>query len=205
MATTVAAAELILQTRLRIGTGESAISDTNLFDVMDKTQKTINYALSRKMATGTLTVSSATTLYHTTTSIAADCLRVTTIYDNAAGGVTSARTIHFVPDWMMFQQYDQNWHKSTGSSAIAWAHVGHNMIACYPGSTISLKAVYVADSTTLNSSGDTFNLGDNDLAIVYDLCEIILLAHLRLYKECSNKVEQFQKEVLPYIEGGQWV
>jgi len=111
----------------------------------------------------------------------------------------------FLPNWNMFQQYDRDWHKSTGARAEAWSHVGHNMVAVYPGSTTNLSAVYLQDTTTLNSSGDAFNLGDHDLAIVYDLCEIILLTHLRMYPECSRKVEKFQKDVLPYIEGGQWV
>ena len=198
MATTVETVEAELQRRLRIGSAQIAITDANLFDVMNKVQKVINYALERKLSTGTLTVSSATTLYHTTTSIAADCRKVIALYD-------ATRTIMFVPNWEMFQQYDQNWHKSTGSRAEAWAPVGHNMIAVYPGSSTTLTCVYLAETTTLDSSGDIFNLGDHDMAIVYDLCEIILLAHLRMYPECGLKVEKFQKDILPYIEGGQWV
>jgi len=198
MATTVATAEGVLQTRLRIGSAGTAVTDANLFDVMNKVQRVVNYALERKVTTGTLTMSSATTLYYCTTSIAADCIKVKSLY-------ASSRTIAFVPNWNMMQQYDRDWHRSTGSRAETWAHVGNNMIAVYPGSTTNLSCVFVQQSSALNSSDDTFNLDDNTMGIIYDLCEIVLLAHLRHYAECGRKVEQFQKDILPFIEGGEWV
>lgn len=206
MATTLATAEDELQRRLRIGSGENAVSDTNLFDVVDKVQKTVNYALKRKLSTGTLTLSTAAgTLYYSTTSIAADCLQVRSLY-------LSTRSIMFIPDWRMLQQYDSSWYNSTGARVEAWSNIAHNAIVIYPsvpvadpGTATTLTCVYLADTTTLNSSGDAFNLGDHDLALVYDLAEIVLLAHLRLYPECKYKVEKFQKDVLPYIEGTEWV
>ncbi len=194
MATTAKTVETELQTRLRIGTAAKAISDANLFDSMDKVQKTLNYALERKVTTGTLTTASGTTLYYCTTSIAADCLKVLTLYD-------STRTIMRIPVWGSMVQYDRDWHKSTGSRVEAWSNVSHNMVAIYPGSSVNASAVYLQDTTTINSSDDTFNLADTDIDLVYDLCEIIWLTHLRLYPEAGHKVEQFKKTIAPYLGG----
>jgi len=206
MATTVKTVETELQRRLRIGTLENAVSDANLFDVMNKVQKTLNYALKRKLSTGALTLSTAVaSLYYTTTSVAADCLQVRSLY-------LSSRSIMFVPNWQALQQYDSSWFRTSGSRVEAWSHVGHNMVAVYPCvpttgavAATSLTCVYLADTTTLDSSADTFGLADQDMALVYDLCEIVLLAHLRLIPELSRKVGKFQADVLPYIEGGEWV
>ena len=75
------------------------------------------------------------------------------------------------------------------------------MIAIYPGSTGNLTAVYIAETTTLNSSDDAFNLPDQDMDLVYDMCEIVLLTHLRLYPEVERKIEHFRKTIAPHVGG----
>jgi hypothetical protein len=196
-----------LQTRLRIGTAETAISDTNVFDVVDKVQKTINYALRRKIGTGTLTLATGSftlrNLFDATASIASDCLRVLSLYD-------SSRTVMRIPDWNQFQQHNRNWYNSSGARVEAWTPIGLNYIALYPSvpsttTANTLTAVYIADTTTLNSSGDAINLSDHDLALLYDLAEIVLLAHLRLTPELSRKVNKLEADIIPYIEGDEWV
>jgi len=193
MALTAATVLEELQRRLRIGTAESAISDANIFTIMDCVQCTLNYAFDRSVSTGTFTPASATTLYATTTSIHGGCFRILTIYE-------STRTVMFVPNWKMLQQYDRNWFRSAGTRTEAWAPVGHNMLAIYPGSTTALGVTYVSRPTAITSSGDVFKLPAVDAPLIYDLCEIVLLAHLRLYPEITRKLQSFQKAVEPYVE-----
>jgi len=204
MSTKVQDVEDELQRRLDIGTGESAITDANLFDVMNKVQQTINFALRRRITTGTFTAATTkTALFYTTTAIAADCLQVQALY-------LSTRTIMRLPSWTQMKQYDRNWWSTGGAAGRveAWSHVGHNAAVIYPGvktANTTLTCVYLQDTTTLNSSDDLFYLGDHDMALVYDLCEIILLAHMRRIPECVERVKKLEKDIIPYLEGGEWV
>ena len=183
-----------LQRRLRVGAAEIALSDTNLYSVMNYVQRTINYATERIVATGTLTMTSGLTLHYTSTDIAADCYKVLSVYE-------SSRSVMKLGNWNQFVQYDRDWHRSTGSRAEAWAHVGHNMIAVYPGTSGNLNAVYLQETTTIDSSGDDFKLPDIDSDLIYDLCEVVLLAHLKLVPEAGNKVKKLQKDIAPYVGG----
>ena len=183
-----------LQRRLRVGAAEIALSDTNLYSVMNLVQRTINYAFDRVVSTATVTPSSATTLYYCTTTVAADCYKVLSLY-------TANRTIMKVPKWNQLHQYERDWHRSTGARAEAWSHVGHNMIAIYPGSTVSLGASYVSEPAVIDSSDDTFELANVDADLIYDLCELVLLTHLKLYPEAERKVEKLRKDVAPYVGG----
>ena len=204
MATTVKTVETELQRRLRIGIAQTAITDANLFDVMNKVQHVLNYALNRKVTTGTLTEATGTSLYYCTASIAADCLKVIAMHE--AG---SCRTVMPLRSWQDFAKYDRNWLYSTAGAEVgltsgrveAWAHVGRNMVAIYPASSGTVSCVYLQETTTLNSSGDTFNLDDKDIELVYDLCEIVWHLHLRNYNEVKIKAENFKKTIAPYVGG----
>jgi len=72
--------------------------------------------------------------------------------------------------------------------------LGDNYVVVYPASTITYNCVYLQETTTLNSSGDTFNLPDEDVSLVRELTEIIWLAHLGLTAEVALKIKQFLEE-----------
>ena len=186
--------ETELQRRLRVGSAEIALSDTNLYSIMNFVQRTINYATDRIVATGTLTMASGTTLYYTTASIATDCYKVLSVYE-------SSRSVMKLGSWRQFVQYDRDWHRSTGARAEAWAPIGHNMVAVYPGTSGNLNAVYLQETTTIDSSGDDFNLPDIDADLIYDLCEVVVLAHLKLYPEVGRVVDKLKKDIAPYVGG----
>jgi hypothetical protein len=197
MATDVETVRDELKVRLRVTT--QSISDANSYDIMDKVQKTLNYALQRRVTTGTLTETTGTSVYYTTTSIAADCLKVISMHE--AG---SSRTVMPLDSWRDFWHYDRSWYRSTAGTVgrvEAWAHVGHNMIAIYPGASGTVSCVYLQDTTTLNSSADNFYLDDKDIDLVYDLCEIVWHLHLRNYPELKIKLDTFTKTIAPYIGG----
>ena len=40
-----------------------------------------------------------------------------------------------------------------------------------------------------------------DADLVYDLCEVVLLAQLKLYLEVGRKVEKLKRDVAPYVGG----
>ena len=191
-----------LKVRLRVTT--QSISDANSYLVQNYVQKTLNYALKRRLTTGTLTETTGTTLYYTTTSIAADCLKVVSLYQAA-----TSRTIPKLDSWRQFWHFDRNWMYSTvaaGTTTVlgsiyAWAHIGHNMIATYPGASGTMVAVYLQDTTTLNSSDDAYYLDDKDMDLVYDLNEIVWHLHLRNFPEVKSKVEAFTKTIAPYVGG----
>ena len=190
-----------LKNRLRVTT--QSISDANNYLVQNYVQRTLNYALQRRITTGSLTETSGTTLYYCTTSVAQDCLKVVALYNEA-----TSRTIPQLGSWREFWHYDRNWMYSTvaaGTTTLgdiyAWSHIGHNMIATYPGTTGTFVAVYLQDTTTLNSSDDAYYLDDKDMALVYDLNEIVWHLHLRNYDELKIKIEQFRNDVAPYIGG----
>jgi len=198
MARTVQWVETRLQTRLRATS--LTISSASLYDVMDKVQKTLNHALVRKVTTGTLTLStaSAQSFYYTSAAIGTDCIRPLAVY-------LSSRTVMETPGWGQIQQYDRNWFNATGTRLETWSPVGHNMIAVYPSvvtaDATTYTCVYLQDTTTLNSTADTFNLADDDIDLVLDLCEIVWLSNLRLYPEVKAKVEKFQRTIAPYVGG----
>jgi len=189
-----------LKARLRATT--VTISDANSYLVQNYVQKTLNYALERRLTTGTLTETTKTNLYYTTTSVAADCLKVISLYQ-----VATSRTIP-QEDWKEFWHFDRDWMYSSvaaGTTTLgdiyAWSHIGHNMIATYPGTSGAFIAVYLQDTTTLNSADDAYYLDDKDIDLVYDLNEIIWHLHLRNYAELKNKIEAFAKTIAPYVGG----
>ena len=55
--------------------------------------------------------------------------------------------------------------RTAATRSEAWAHVGHNMVALYPASTITYDVVYLRETTTINSSDDAFKLPENVKAI----------------------------------------
>lgn len=185
-----------LKVRLRVTT--QSISDANSYLVQNYIQKTLNYALERRLTTGTLTEATGTTLYYTTTSIAADCLKVVAMHEAA-----SCRTVMQI-DWTDFWHYNRKWVGSTTGTAgrvEAWSHIGHNMVAIFPASSGAISCVYLQDTTTLNSSDDAYYLDDKDIDLVYDLNEIVWHLHLRNFPEVKAKVEAFAKTIAPYVGG----
>ena len=185
-----------LKVRLRVTT--QSISDANSYLVQNYIQKTLNYALERRLTTGTLTEATGTTLYYTTTSIAADCLKVVAMHEAA-----SCRTVMEI-DWTDFWHYNRKWVGSTTGTAgrvEAWSHIGHNMVAIFPASSGAISCVYLQDTTTLNSSDDAYYLDDKDIDLVYDLNEIVWHLHLRNFPEVKAKVEAFAKTIAPYVGG----
>ena len=185
-----------LKVRLRVTT--QSISDANSYLVQNYIQKTLNYALERRLTTGTLTEATGTTLYYTTTSIAADCLKVVAMHEAA-----SCRTVMEI-DWTDFWHYNRKWVGSTTGTAgrvEAWSHIGHNMVAIFPASSGAISCVYLQDTTTLNSSDDAYYLDDKDIDLVYDLNEIVWHLHLRNFPEVKSKVEAFAKTIAPYVGG----
>jgi len=186
-----------LKTRLRVTT--QSITDANSYLIQNYIQKTLNYALERRVTTGTLTETTGTTLYYTTTSIAADCLKVIAMHEAA-----SCRTVRQI-DWTDFWHYDREWVGSTTGTAgrvEAWSHIGHNMVAIYPASSGAISCVYLQDTTALASCADAYYLDDKDMDLVYDLNEIVWHLHLRNYPEVKSKIENFQKTIAPYVGGG---
>ena len=185
-----------LKVRLRVTT--QSISDANSYLVQNYIQKTLNYALERRLTTGTLTEATGTTLYYTTSSIAADCLKVVAMHEAA-----SCRTVMQI-DWTDFWHYNRKWVGSTTGTAgrvEAWSHIGHNMVAIFPASSGAISCVYLQDTTTLNSSDDAYYLDDKDIDLVYDLNEIVWHLHLRNFPEVKAKVEAFAKTIAPYVGG----
>ena len=192
-----------LQRRLNIGTAEKGITDADLFEILDKVQASMIYGLKRRLSAGTLTLTSGTVLYIPTTSLDANCQRVVTLYE-------SSRTIPKLGHWYELAQNDRNWLQggkvSSGeANAIqCWAESAPDLIAVNPalatGSTLS--ATFVKESTiTLDSSGDLLVIPDHDAELVYDLCEVVWLAHLRLYAECANKSERLAEHITKIVGG----
>ncbi len=188
MALSASTIELQLQTRLRIGSAGNAITDANLFSIMNYVQRTINYSLKRELSSATLTGASATVLTECTTTIGTDFNAIISVHE-------STRSLMRVANWNQLKQYDSSWIGSTAARSEAWSPVGRNMIAVYPASTGTYTVTYIQETTTINSSGDTLNLPDEDGTLLIDLCELVWLAHLRLYPETVAKVEQLNADL----------
>ena len=191
----------VLKARLRVTT--QSISDANSYLVQNYIQKTLNYALERYVATGTLTETTGTGLYYTSTSVASTCLKVISMHE--AGASRSVMRV----DWTDFWHFDRNWFYSTAGAEVgltsgrveAWAHVGHNMVAIYPASSGAVSCVYLKNTDVLDSCADAYYLDDKDMDLVYDLNEIVWHLNLRNYLELKNKIEMFSKTIAPYVGG----
>lgn len=181
------AVETDLQLRLRIGVGESAISDANLFSVMNNIQRALNHRLERVVTTGTFKcASSVTTFNATTVTVAADCVYILALYE-------STRSLQRLESWKELVQYSLTWHTSGDARSEVWAPIGSRHIMVYPASTITYNCVYLQETTTINSSGDTFNFPNEDVFLITDLCEIVWLVHLQLLPEADIKIKKFKE------------
>ena len=192
-ATTV---EAELQRRLRIGTAENAITDANLYDVMAKAQHMLNYGMKRVFTTGTFNASSNTTIYvfNASGTLSSQCYEVHSLYD-------ASRTIRKLPNWRHIGQYNKDWYitnDATESRAEVWAQVSNNLLAIYPAkaSSHSYSAVYLKECTFASTgSTGTLEIPNEDVTILYDVCEIVWLMHLRLFDEVARKVEFLAKDI----------
>ena len=194
MATTAATVELELQNKLRIGTAQVAISDANLYALMNNVQLAVNYAFKLKIATGTFKcASSVTTINATTVTVAADCDRVMVLYE-------ATRTVMYLPSWKDIAQYDRDWQIDGAARSEVWSEIGHHILAVYPASTITYNCVYLQETTLLNAGGDEFGIPDEDVHLVTELCEIVWLTHLGHLPEAMKQIEEFKKSVETHLE-----
>jgi hypothetical protein len=192
-ATTV---EAELQRRLRIGTAEDAITDANLYDVMAKAQHMMNYGMKRVISTGTFNASSNTSIYvfNASGTLSSQCYQVLSLYD-------ASRTILKLPNWKHIAQYNKGWYitaDATESRAEVWAPISNNLLAIYPAksSSDSYSAVYLKECTFASTgSTGTLEIPNEDVTVLYDVCEIVFLMHLRLYEEVARKVEMLAKDI----------
>ena len=197
MTITVKTVENELQRRLRIGTGGIAISDSNLYTVMNYVQRTLNYALKRDVSTGTYTASATdSVISYTSASISSDCYAVLAMYDSVSG-----ESLINCPNWNALQQADSSWLNQGATKSLVWASIGRNMLAVYPASSQTYNAVYLKETTTLDSSADTFTIPDADINLVHDLCEVVWLAHLRFYEEAALKGTQLKDDLAVRLSG----
>jgi len=188
MATTALTVLTQMQARLRIGAAEVAVSDANIYSILNSVQRAVNYGLQRVVTTGTFKcASSITTINKSTVTVAANCVYVLAMYE-------TTRSLMQKQSWTDFQQYSFSWQTSGAARSEAWGMVGDSYVVVYPASTITYNCVYLQETTTLNSSGDTFNLPDEDVHLVRELAEIIWLAHLGHIPEVLTKIEHFREE-----------
>lgn len=192
-ATTV---EAELQRRLRIGTGEKSITDADLYLVMARAQDMLNFGGKRVYTTGTFNASSNTSIYvfNASGTLSSQCYAVYSIYD-------ASRTIRRLPNWRHIAQYTKDWYiteSATESRAEVWAPISQNLLAIYPAksSSDSYSAVYLKE-TTFASTGSTgtLEIPNEDVTILYDVCEIVLLMQLRLFEEAAKKVEFLARDI----------
>jgi len=190
MATTAAQLLAELQTRLRIGTAQVAITDINMWAVMNSVQRAVNYALQRTVSTGTFKcASSITTINPISSTVVMDssvCTYVLALYE-------STRSLMQLPSWKDISQYSLTWQTSGDARTEAWAMLGDDHVIVYPASTITYDCVYVTETAVINSSDDTFDLPDRDVNLVRELCELIWLVHLRHFEEAMSKAKRFKE------------
>lgn len=186
-----------LQTRLRIGTGEVAISRANLTTIACALQATLNYAFKRLVSTGTFTPgSSATCLHSTTATVAADVELPLALYE-------STRTVMHIPSWTAIQQYDTNWRTTTGTRAEAWSAIGHSLLAVYPAipAAVTYNCVYVKSSCAAYTTASSFELPDSDIDLISALSEVTWLTTLGYQAEAAKRLEQFLTQSAAWISG----
>lgn len=196
MATTAGNFRAHLLTRLR-ATGTVAIAEAFSYEIINYCQTTLNVSRGFVIGTGTFTYNAGTALYTTTASVSTACARVLSLYD-------TTRTIHRVR-LREFSQYNKNWHATAASGTTwrmeAWAPIGDGMLAIYPvpatGGTCS--AVYIKNTDLIDGSTDALEIPDQDMHLLYDLCEIIALAHLRRFAETRAKMKRLATKL-----GLQW-
>jgi hypothetical protein len=192
MATTAKTAITELQNRLRLGTAEIAVTNANLMSIMNYVQRTLNYALKRDISTGTYTAASTTTVIsYTSASIAADCYGIISMYDSV-----SNESLYRCPNWNALQQADSSWRTQSATKSLVWSHIGRNQLAVYPASSQTYNVVYLRETTTIDSTGDTFTIPDADINLLYDVSELIWLTHLRHYEEAKLKAKALLEHVI---------
>jgi hypothetical protein len=189
MATTAGAALAHILKRLR-STGTLAITTGFALEAIHYSQITMGVGRNLVLVNAdNFTYTSGTCLYTLSAAVSTDCARLVSLY-------STSRTVPRV-SFSALKQYDRMWYSSTnttsGSYVIqAWAPIGEEMIAIYPspasGGVIQCTYVKQISTGAVATTATSLEVNDKDKHLVYDLAEIVLLAHLRRTPECKQKI-----------------
>jgi len=192
MSTTAGNFRTHLLTRLRT-TGTVAISSAFSYEIINYCQTTLNVGRGFVLTSGTFTYTSGNALYTLSSAVASGCARLVSLYE-------SSRTIRRIALHEL-KQYDREWYAAATASGtyypLAWAPIGDEMIAIYPkpatGGTLS--CAYIKNTALIDGTTDTLEVDDKDLHFLYDLCEIVSLAHLHKIPETRIKIARLRQKL----------
>lgn len=186
-----------LQDRLRLGSAGIAIPSSDIYEVLQISQNTINYGLKRFTTTGSyaaLTTNTVVTYYSTSIDVPAafpnNVHHILGIEDS-----TSFESLIRCPNWNALQQADSCWYNASATKSLVWAPIGTNMLAVYPASSHTYKVHYVAECDNIVNSGSNFNIPDADMNLLYDVSEAVLLIRMRMFAEAKVKIEQLKEDI----------
>jgi hypothetical protein len=195
MATTAVNFGAHLWTRVELGSTTGAFSSGDTYDLINYCQKVLCVGRALVVATGTFTYTSGNAIYTISSAVSTSCARIISLYK-------TTKTAMRVGGLDELRQYDLNWYAASSSGGStwfpkAWCQLGEDTLVVYPkpASGGTLSCAYVKNPGLIDEGTDTLEIADKDLPLLYDLCEIILLVHLRRLTEAGMKVVRLEERL----------
>lgn len=180
----------LLRNRLR-ASGTVGLSNALGYQILDLVQKMFNARYHRVLTSKDITLDANTLLFDIRTKLTSpEGMSIVSI-------TVASRTLIKLNNWRELFAYDRSWFTRTGTRHEVWAPIGADMFVVYPAKTTNTTAtvIYAGETTTIDDSGDSFDIPTEDQDIVYDIAEAIFHLHLRNYKEFAVKMQEVQEDL----------
>ncbi len=190
MATTVAAAESLLLTRVR--DVQAVAHGDVLLDVLSDCQRIINACYGGVVATASLTLVHRQTCY-VRSDVATNVVRPVQ--------VTANNRILTRTPWTELKSDNPDWLHGVGMPRV-WDFIGHNLLVVYPSppqaAAMTASVRYITETADCTAGG-TLEIPDAHVSAMLDLAAEVLLLRQRLFPSIAEAAQSLTQHSNPRI------